>query len=93
MDSNSEITLTLDIGVFASAGVDLGNIGLGDNLRQGNRKFTKICVQREGRNFPFAFEFDEPFLGKLAVEFSGKQLLVLKSMTRERITKETLKAL
>ena len=54
-----------------------------------NRKFTKICVQREGRNFPFAFEFDEPLLRKLAVEFSGKQLS-LKSMTRERITKETL---
>ena len=71
MDSNSEITLTLDIGVFASAGVDLGNIGLGDNLCQ---EKSQICVQKkEGRNFPFAFEFDEP-LGKLAVEFSGKQL-------------------
>ena len=92
LDSNSEITLTLDIGVFASAGVDLGNIGLGDNSASGEiANLQRFVCKGRAEISLLLLSLMNPFLGKLAVEFSGKQLLVLKSMTRERITKETLK--
>ncbi len=84
--------IALDIGVFGSLGVDLGNIGLDGNSAQVEiADLQRYVIEGGGMMTLLLFSLINPHLGTLAYAFNSKELALIKKFTKERIKQETAK--
>ena len=90
MNSAGESTLEVDIGVIASAGADLGNIGMkGTEAAVATAHLRRYVSTGRVETRIMMLHLLTPFLGPLAVVFNQAEQILLKQMSRHYVAKDS----